>query len=168
VDQANQGMVLDAFKKSVADSKEPMRQPVEQVRADEKGLLNVLLSETEGREALLDELDKLEILNRVATRKIFQAALAVRAAGLPLTYDSLNSRLEDNDQNLLAQVVMLADAEGQEFSPEFGAQCLESLRRSDTLYRRQELKSRIKEAEGSGNLTEALRLAQDLQRLERP
>jgi DNA primase len=45
VDQANQGMVLDAFKKSVADRNErPMQQPMEAVRPGEKGLLNVLLS----------------------------------------------------------------------------------------------------------------------------
>jgi hypothetical protein len=41
------------------------------------------------------------------------------------------------------------------------------LRRSDHLRRRQDLKVRIKEAERSGNLEEAIRLAKELQRLER-
>jgi DNA primase len=167
VDQANQGMVLDAFKKSVADTKEPMRQPAETVRADEKGLLNVLLSESEGRAGLVAELAKIEILQRVATRRIFQAVQAVDAAGVPLTYESLNSRLEEADQSLLAQAVLLADADGQEFTLEYGTQCLESLRRSDDLHRRQELKARIKEAERAGNLAVALGLAQELQRQER-
>jgi DNA primase len=167
VDQANQGMVLDAFKKSVADTKEPMRQPAETVRADEKGLLNVLLSESEGRGGLVAELAKIEIQQRVATRRIFQAVQAVDAAGVPLTYESLNSRLEEADQSLLAQAVLLADADGQEFTLEYGTQCLESLRRSDDLHRRQELKARIKEAERAGNLAVALGLAQELQRQER-
>jgi DNA primase len=165
VDQANQGMVLDAFKKSVADSRErPIAQPAEPVRADEKGLLNVLLSDIEGRDGLAAELEKIEILKRVATRRIVQAVVAVHAAGAPLTYEAVSSRLEPADQSMLAVAVLSADGD---FTLEYGAQCLESLRRSDGLQRRQELKVRIKEAERANNLMEALRLAEQLQCLER-
>jgi DNA primase len=168
VDQANQGMVLDAFKKSVAGNKErPMQQPAEVVRADEKGLLNVLLSDIEGRDALVAELQKIEILHRVATRRIFPAILAVHAAGMPLTFDTVSSRLEPADQSLIAVAVLSADGEGNEFTLEYGMQCLDSLRRSDGLHQRQELKARIKEAERAKNLAEALRLAEELHRLER-
>jgi len=100
-------------------------------------------------------------------RRIFQAVLAVHAAGLPLDYEAVNSRLEDADQNLLAATMMSGDAEGHDFTLEFGIQCLESLRRSDNLHRRQELKTRMKEAERTGNMPEWTRLAQELQRLER-
>jgi hypothetical protein len=65
---------------------------------------------------------------------------------------------------LLAVAVLSADGD---FTLEYGVQCLESLRRSDGLQRRQELKVRIKEAERANNLMEALRLAEQLQRLER-
>jgi DNA primase len=165
VDQANQGMVLDAFKKSVADSKErPIEQPAEAIRTDEKGLLNVLLSDVEGRNGLVAELEKIEILRRVATRRIMQAVLAVHAAGVPLTYEAVSGRLEPADQSLLAVAVLSAEGD---FTLEYGLQCLESLRRSDDLQRRQELKGRIKEAERANNLMEALRLAEQLQRLER-
>jgi hypothetical protein len=167
VDQANQGMVLDAFKKSVADRKEPMRQPAEAIRADEAGLLHVLLSDIEGRDGLVTQLEKIEILRRVAMRRIFQALLAVTAAGLPLTYDAVNSRLEDADQNLLAATLLSPDADKHDFTLEYGMQCMDSLRRYDGLQRRQEMKTRIKEAERTGNLAEALRLAGELQKLER-
>jgi DNA primase len=168
VDQANQGMVLDAFKKSVADRNErPMQPPVETVRPDEKGLLGVLLSDLEGREALLDELKKIEVLQRAAARRIFQAILAIHAAGAPLTFDAVNSRLEEPDQRLLAVTMLSTEAEGHEFTLEYGRQCLESLRRSDFQQRVQELKRRIKEAERTGNMSEALRLAQELQNLGR-
>jgi DNA primase len=168
VDQANQGMVLDAFKKSVADRNErPMQEPAEVFRADEKGLLNVLLSDVEGREGLVPGLESLEILQRIGMRRIFQSVLAVHAAGTPLTFDAVNSRLEVADQNALAVAVLSADGEGHEFTLEFGSQCLESLRRSDDLYKQQELKARIKEAERAGNLEEALRLTQELPRLQR-
>jgi len=168
VDQANQGMVLDAFKKSVANRNDrPMQQPVELVRPDEKGLLNVLLSDIEGREALLGELPKIEVLQRLAARRVFQAILAIHAANAPLTFDAVNSRLEEPDQRLLAVAVLSAEGEGTDFTLEYGMQCLESLRRSDYRQRVRELKQRIKEAERTGNLAEALRLAQELQELER-
>jgi DNA primase len=167
VDQANQGMVLDAFQKSVADRKEPMRQPAEAIRADEAGLLHVLLSDIEGRDGLVTQLEKIEILRRVAMRRIFQALLAVTGAGLPLTYDAVNSRLEDTDQNLLAATLLSPDADKHDFTLEYGMQCMDSLRRYDDLQRRQEMKTRIKEAERTGNLAEALRLAGELQKLER-
>jgi DNA primase len=168
VDQANQGTVLDAFKKSVEDRNErPMQQPVETVRPDEKGLLNVLLSGIEGCDALLGELPKIEVLQRLAGRRIFQTVVAIHAAGAPLTFDAVNSRLEEPDQRLLAVTVLSAEGEAYDLTLEFGLQCLDSLRRSDYQQRVQELKRRIKETERSGNLAEALRMAQELQSMER-
>jgi hypothetical protein len=168
VDQANQGMVLDAFKKSVADRNErPMQQPVEAVRPDEKGLLNVLLSDLDGREVLLEELPKIEVLQRLACRRIFQAIQAIHSSGAPLTFDAVNSRLEESDQRLLAVTVLSAEGEGHDFTLEYGMQCLDGLRRSDRQQRVQEWKRQIKEAERSGNMAEALRLIQELQKMER-
>jgi len=168
VDQANQGMVLDAFKKSIADRNDrPMQQPVESLRPGEKGLLNVLLSDVEGREELIQALPKIEILERLSSRRIFQAILAIGASGTPLTFDAVNSRLEEQDQRLLASTVVSAESEGQEFTLEYGIQCLNGLRRSDHQQRVQDFKRRVKEAERAGNLAEALRCAQELQELER-
>jgi hypothetical protein len=45
--------------------------------------------------------------------------------------------------------------------------CLESLRHSDGLDQRQELKKRIKEAERGGNVNGAMALMKELQQLER-
>jgi DNA primase len=167
VDQANQGTVLDAFKKSVADRNErSIQPPVEMVRPDEKGLLNVLLSDIEARNVLLDELPKLAILQRLAARRIFQAIQTIREADAPLDFDGVNSRLEEADQRLLAVAVLSADGDGHDLTLEYGMQCLNSLRRSDYQQRVQELKRRIKEAERT-DIREALRLAQELQTLER-
>ncbi|HUI53805.1 MAG TPA: DNA primase [Bryobacteraceae bacterium] len=169
VDQANQGAVLDAFKKSVADRKEqPMRRPVEAVRADEKGLLNVVLSGADGLDHLLRELQRIEVLDRLATRRIYQAVVAAHTSDAPLTFDAVNSRLEPDDQSLLAEVMLSGDTDQQEITVQYGEQCLESLRRSDDRLRRQDLKVKVKEAERAGDLAEALRLAQELQQLERP
>ncbi len=167
------GMVLDAFKKSVTERDDrPMQKPAESLRADEKGLLNVLFSDVEGREELVDELKSLEIVERLTMGKIFKAILTMRAAGVPITFEGVNGRLEDSDQNLLASSVARArglrsDGDGHDVSLEFGMQCIDRLRRSDHENRRRDLKRQIKEAERRGDLAEALRLAQELQRLER-
>ncbi|HEX3744669.1 MAG TPA: DNA primase [Bryobacteraceae bacterium] len=163
-----QRVVLDAFKKSVVDRNErPMQQPVENVRADEKGLLNVLLSTIEGRETLLDELPAIAVLQRLAGRRIFQAIVAIHQAGAPLDFDALNGRLEEADQRMLAVALLSSDEEGQEFTLEYGTQCLDSLRRSDRQDRVRELKRQVKDAERAGNLADALRLAAELQKAER-
>jgi hypothetical protein len=129
--------------------------------------LNVLLSGIEGCDALLGELPKIEVLQRLAGRRIFQTVVAIHAAGAPLTFDAVNSRLEEPDQRLLAVTVLSAEGEAYDLTLEFGLQCLDSLRRSDYQQRVQELKRRIKETERSGNLAEALRMAQELQSMER-
>jgi len=121
----------------------------------------------EGREALIEELPKIEVVQRLGARRIFQAILAVHAAGAPLTFDAVNSRLEEPDQRLLAVEVLSAEGEGHDFTLEYGMQCLDSLRRSDYQQRVQELKRSIREAERSGNFVEAIRLAQELQKVER-
>jgi DNA primase len=168
VDQANHGRVLDAFKRSVAERDErPIEPAIESLLADEKVLLNVLLSDIEGREMLLDELPKIEAPQRSAARRIFQAIEAIHAAGTPLTFDAVSSRLEERDQRLLAVTVLLADSEKHEYTLEFGMRCLERLRRSDYQNRLQDLKRRIKEAERVRDLSEGFRLMQELQDLER-
>jgi DNA primase len=165
------GVVLESFRKTIADRQEKtIERPKEVIFPSEKGLLNVLLSDLDGRDPLLAEIPRVETLNRVATRRIYQAVLAVHAGGAPLTFAAVSARLEDADQNLLAEAVFSAEAEGHELSVEYGKQCLESLRdldHSEQQRRRAELKGQVKQAERAGNLREALRLNEELKSLER-
>ncbi len=59
-------------------------------------------------------------------------------------FDEVNARLEEADQNLLAQAVLNEDGE---ISPEEVAASVESLRRSEQQYLRLQLKTRISESE---------------------
>ncbi|HUI80512.1 MAG TPA: DNA primase [Bryobacteraceae bacterium] len=162
------GVVLESFRKTIGDRQEKtIQRPPETIRADEKGLIHVLLSDIEGRESLLAELDNVEILARVPTRQIFQAIRAVHASGAAVSFDAVNARLEENDRTLLAQVLFSEEVEGHEMNWEYGSRCLESLRRSDEQLRRSELKAQVKQAERAGDVREALRLAQELADLER-
>jgi type II secretory pathway component PulF len=130
-------------------------------------LLESLLSGAEGSAELLSQLDSIEILDRIATRRIYQAIRALHAAGAAVTFDAVNSRLEENDQILLAEALLAEDADSREGNLEYGRRCLDSMRRSEEQLRKAELKAQVKQAERAGNLAEALRLSEELTRLER-
>jgi DNA primase len=162
------GVVLESFRKTVADRQEKtIERPKEMIRADEKGLLHVLLSDAAGRESLIGELENVEILERISTRAIYQTIRTLHAAGAVVTFDAVNARLQPGDQSLLAEVLFSEDAESHELDWEYGSRCLESLRHSEEQLRRAELKAQVKQAERAGDMMEALRLAQELERLER-
>jgi|SRR5579871_414963 len=162
------GVVLESFRKTVADRQDkPLERPKPAIRADEKGLIHMLLSEVGGRERLIAEFEEVAISDRLPARGIFHAILAVHAAGDPLTFDAVNARLSEDDRILLAELLLSEDAESQELNLDYGFRCLESMRRSDEQIRRAELKAQVKQAERAGDIMEALRLAQELERLER-
>ena len=161
------GVVLDSFRKTVADRREArIEAPKRQLRADEKGLLNVLLSDLDGREELLPELKSIEILDRLATGRVYRAIIAAHAAGAAIAFDAVVARLDDADRNLLAELALSEDAESQEMSVEYGRQCLASMLESGDAGRREEFKTRIKQAERTGDLAEALRVAREMQKWE--
>jgi DNA primase len=172
------GVVLESFRKSVADRQEKtVERPKETVRADEKGLLHVLLAETWGaaerdqqqvqKQALVANLATATILDRLATRRIFQAIRAVDSGGMPVTFAAVNARLEESDQCLLAEVLLAEETDENQLDLDYGRRCLESLLRSEGQLRRADLKAQIKQAERAGNVREALRLAEELAQWER-
>ena len=162
------GVVLETFRKAVADRQQKTIEPPHPtLRADEKGLLQVLLSGEHGSEDLIGGLETVHVLERVATRRIYQAIRALHAGGEEVTFDAVNARLEPGDQVLLAEALLSEEAEYHQRDTAYGRHCFESLRRSDEQLRREELKARVKQAERAGNLEEALRLAEELRQIER-
>ncbi len=166
------GLVLENFRKAAMDRRDKKVAPIrEPLRADEKILLNLLLSNEEARAELVPRLEQLPALEQFATRRIFKALFALQADGR-FGYDELHARLEESDRELLASAVLQDEmpqdeTNGFAVSLELGEQCLHSLEHSGFKARVATLKARVKEAERSGNLNEALRLAEELHRLER-
>jgi DNA primase len=161
------GMVLDTFRRSAAGRSDNLIElPKSEIRADERGLINVILSGAEGREQLIEELSEME-LDALDTRKILQAAISVHASGAAVTFDSVSSRLEDNDRRMLAEMAFADDPAVEEFGMEWGVKCLARLKETAARQRATQLKGRINEAERAGNLEEAMRLMQELSRLQR-
>jgi hypothetical protein len=164
----DRGIVFETFKKSVAERQESkFERPRIVLRHDERILVNALLrtgAPTESADRVVGELKGMETIAALPTRQIFQAIFALAENGGRLGFDAVHARLQENDQELLAQAVL---AEDTEFSEEEVEAALASLRRSENERQRSELKRRIKELERSGAWPEALRAAEELHRLER-
>jgi DNA primase len=161
----DRGMVLDSFKKAVADRQEKQfTLPRIALRHDERILVNAMLSQPAAAPEIAGELRSLEAIATLPTRRIFQTIFVLCEGGGRLDFEAVNARLNEEDQTLLAQTVL---AEDGEISEEELAGALASIRRSEGELQRSELKKRIKESERSGNWNEALRLTEELQRLER-
>jgi DNA primase len=159
------GLVLDSFRKSVADRQEKsFVRPKIELRQDEKLLLNAIFDDTELRDEILPELREMETIAKLNSRRIFQAIFAVEAGGGAVTFDEVNARLEEADQHLLAEAVLREDVTP---SREEVLAALESIRRTEQQQTRERLKAEIREAERGGRWDDALRLAGELQRIER-
>jgi len=161
------GLVLENFRKAAMDRRDKKVAPVrEPLRADEKILLNLLVSDAEARRELIPELEQLPAVEQFATRRIFKALFALNAAG-SVNYEELHARLEENDQELLASAVLKDETDGSAVSLSLGVECLRSFERSSRQAQVAALKALVKTAERSGNLPEALRLAKELHELEK-
>jgi len=161
------GLVLENFRKAAMDRRDNKVAAVrEPLRADEKILLNLLVSDAEARHELIPELEHLPAVEQFSTKRIFKALFALHAAG-QVTYDQLHARLDQNDQELLASALLQDETNGSAVSLSLGVECVSSLQRSSLKGQVAAMKARVKQAERSGNLQEALRLAEELHNLEK-
>ena len=60
---------------------------------------------------MIGPLRSLETIETLPSRRIFQAIFALDEAGGRVGFDEINGRLEEADQNLLAQAVLNEDGE---------------------------------------------------------
>jgi DNA primase len=158
--------VRKEIRKAASERRDKKAAPVrEPLRADEKILLNLLVSNPEARGELIPRLEQLPAVEQFATRQIFKALFTLHAGG-PVGYEELHARLEEGDQEILAFAVLQNETNSSADSLEVGRECLRSLERSGLRTQVAALKARVKDAERSGDLREALRLAEELRRLE--
>jgi hypothetical protein len=143
----------------------PVREPL---NANETLLLSLLVSDAEARQELIPGLERLPVLEHFATKRIFRTLFALQAGGARVSYEELHARLEESDQELLASAVLKDETNQAAISLKQGAECLRSLERASRQAQVAALKTRVKEAERGGNLREALRLAEELDQLDKP
>jgi len=161
----DRGMVLDSFRKAAANRQEKtLERPKIAMRHDEKLLLNALFTDPEIRDEVLEALKPIEAIQKFPSRRIFQAMFTLHETGSRFSFEEIHARVEENDQNLLAEAVLNDDSNA---SRDEVMAAIASMRRSEWDDQRRRVKLRIKEAERAGGWEEALRLTAELQELER-
>ena len=162
------GLVLENFRKAAATHQEkPAPVPDAGVPAVEKLLLASLLTSPQAQEEVLPRLPSLPSWDELRTKRILQAMLAMHDGGAPLRFPELEARLDDGDKALITSLVF-ADESGEDPSAlEQARSCLRTLEASGRLSSLAALKARVKAAEREGNLAEALRLAEEVNRAQR-
>ena len=162
------GLVLEHFRKVAVERRErSLPETREPVKTLERMLLHAVLEKPELRGLVLGRLRGSPELEQFATRRIFQAVLAVEDSSAPLRVPELAARLEEADQQLLSEL-LFADKPGEDESTlEQVKACLATLDQAGKEARRTALKARIREAERAGMLEEAVRIAQELRQIER-
>jgi len=154
------GMVLDSFRKMATDRNEKMpERPLLNLRPDERMLLHAMFGEDGVRDNVIRELRALRSVATFASRNIFQAIFSLVDGGGQITFDGVNSRLEEADQHLLAEAVLREDAE---YTAEELYAAVERVRLSDQQQETSQLRTRIKELEREGRIAEALQLMAQL------
>lgn len=132
----------------------------------ERALLQALMSNEEARVEILPAIAEEGVIEELAAPRVFRAVVAAASSGALFDYAAVEGRLEDSDRELLASAV-LADDAGAEVSMEECQQWREALVSRRDGARRKVLRAKIRAAEQSGNLAEALALAAELNALER-
>lgn len=162
------GIVLDEFRKAAAERRQQIR-PKEQPHPDpnEVLLLHALLHDAEARAEITPLLGELSVLESSPSHEIFEAIRRIAASGEPLTYHSLEARLHDDARQRLATLVFADDTLAEGYSTELAVSCVRKLATAEQEARRARLRRQIQEAERAGHVEEALRLLEELGRLER-
>jgi DNA primase len=162
------GAVLEHFRKAAGERKTaaPARaRPL--IPAVERILIRCLLFDAEAREAVLPQLSGLRGLERLATYKVFEAVLACSAQNEPAEFARVEARLDDAGKTLLHEIAFADDMDENSARVEEALACLKALENSDLDAQRSDLRARIRTAERSGNMQEALQWTKELMRLER-
>lgn len=161
------GLVLESFRRAAGDRKETRLRPVaEAVPFSERALLHLLLTDASARELLVPRLRSLDLVDEFATRRAFHVLFALHESAAPVTFSEIDARLEGADKERFATVVLADDTGTEVFSLEQGEACVHALEMRAQRIFASDLKRRIREAERSGNLQQAMQLMEDLNRLQ--
>jgi DNA primase len=158
-------LVRDHFSKGDPQRTEAPRRPV--MPPTERLLLHSLLGSETARAQVIPELGGLDAVDRFVSRNVFQALFAMHSDGGVFRFSDLEGRLSQADQDLLSSAVFADEVLEEEKAAEQAMACLRSLKSQDPRSEAAALRTRIKAAERQGDLQEAMRLAQELDRKSR-
>jgi DNA primase len=134
------------------------------VPPNEKLLLSCLLLSTDAREVIKEYLRRTELMQLLELRSIFEAVLALDVEGVEFSIEALASRLEPRFQRILTSLSFSELGLTEEDATYQAVHCLRALEGKAMNAACNTLRQRIRELEQRGEFTEALRLADELNR----
>jgi DNA primase len=158
-------LVRDHFSKVAAPLHKIQRGP--EVPSTERLLLNSLLASEAARAETIPHLQNIRALDRFVTKSVFKALFAMYSEGSPFRFADLEGRLSEADRDLLSSVIFADETLEEEKASEQALACLRSLQSLDPKSELAALRTQIKAAERQGNLQEAIRLTEELDRKSR-
>jgi DNA primase len=162
------GPVLEEFRK-IAGERKPveMRAPKTSVPASERILLQSLLFDAETCAAILPDLRRSPAVQRLVTRRIFEAVFAAAEADGGVEFARVEARLDENSKALLHEIAFADEMSSEGSRLDQAAACVRAIQEQDFESRRSELRAQVKAAERAGNFEAARRWMQQLSELER-
>jgi hypothetical protein len=130
-------------------------------------LIHALLDSDEARAEIAPVLKQSTIVQRFASRGIFEAILRVIEAGENPGFANVEARLSDPDKERLAAMIFTDDTLTRDFAVEQALACIRKLASGERALQRDEIRRRIKEAERAGDMQLALSLMQQLSESQR-
>ncbi|HXJ40881.1 MAG TPA: hypothetical protein VNH18_16490, partial [Bryobacteraceae bacterium] len=98
---------------------------------------------------------------RFPTAPIYEMLITMYEAGEPVSYESLNARLSEAQQDLLSSIVLAQELPHQP-TAEDALSCLAAIQRSENELAGRELRDKIKTAEREGRFQDAFELMRQL------
>jgi DNA primase len=161
------GLVLEEFKRSAVDRKEHvLHAPVREIPQAEKLLLRLLAASTGVRQVLLPRLAELGAIDGFAARKIFETMIHLHENQPGFQFPDLESRLEENDRRLMAELVFADEIGNESVLMEQAESFLKRMEEDAQKSKLAVMKAQIKAAERAGNMGDAIRLTEEYAKLE--
>jgi DNA primase len=160
-------LVLNEFRRAPLPREESQpKTKAQEVPNIERILLRSVVTDVEVREILVPALQGSAAARRFSIWPILEVVINLVESGENPTFPTIESRLAESMQRLLS-TVLFADSSEEVFSQTQAAAYVRVLDAEDRKLEIELLRTRSKEAERSGNPTEALRLIEELNRLQR-
>jgi DNA primase len=162
------GLVLEQFRRAALDRREPTPEAAGRpaVPPLERILLNAVLAAPAIRADVLARLKALGAAERFVTRGVFQVLFQLEDSGQSAGFAEIEARLPESDRRILLAAVLAGEMSEETNHREQADDCLKRLETESLERRRAELGAQLKDAERAGNLAEAMRLADELNRLD--
>ena len=162
-------LIRDSLGRPSSQTKQPPkpRDIGSAIPPNEKLLVTCLLLSEDAREAVKQYLRLADVAHLLDMKSFFDALLALDREEIPFSLTTISARLDTRVQKILEELSFADIGISEEDAPQQAIHCLRALEATSIDSARRRLRTQIRDMEGAGNFTEALRLTTELDKLKR-